>query len=70
MGSPFKNSVELLSFHSISKGLTGDCGLRGGYFEFVNVDKFAEEMILKLKAVNLCSNTVGMIGTGLMVNQP
>ena len=70
LGEPYKSNVELISFHSISKGLNGECGLRGGYFEFVNIDKYAEEMILKLKSVNLCSNTLGMIGVGLMVNQP
>jgi alanine transaminase len=25
--------VEIYSFHSISKGITGECGLRGGYLE-------------------------------------
>ena len=37
MSSPYKNS-ELFSFHSTSKGLMGECGLRGGYFEMCNVD--------------------------------
>jgi len=70
LGSPIKDNVELISFHSISKGVSGECGLRGGYFEFENIDKFTEEMILKQKSVNLCSNTPGMIGMGLMVNPP
>ena len=29
------------SMHSISKGLSGECGLRGGYFEVHNLDMFA-----------------------------
>jgi glutamate--glyoxylate aminotransferase len=33
MGNPFKKDVELISLNSISKGLMGECGLRGGYFE-------------------------------------
>jgi alanine transaminase len=33
-----KSSVELVSFHSVSKGLQGECGLRGGYMELVNLE--------------------------------
>jgi aspartate/methionine/tyrosine aminotransferase len=31
--------VELFSFHSVSKGMIGECGRRGGYFECENVDQ-------------------------------
>ena len=70
MPDPIKSSVELLSFHSVSKGVSGECGLRGGYFEFVNINNYAEQIALKMKSVNLCSNTVGMLAMGLMVNPP
>ena len=30
MGEPYSSSVELLSFHTVSKGTGGECGLRGG----------------------------------------
>ena len=53
------NSVELMSFHSISKGVTGECGLRGGYFELHNIDPEVEDMISKLKNIELCANTIG-----------
>ena len=33
-----RSSVELVSFHSVSKGLQGECGLRGGYMELVNLE--------------------------------
>jgi len=59
MGEPYSNNVELISIHSISKGLMGECGLRGGYFEAHNMDQFANEMLYKLKSIELCSNTVG-----------
>jgi len=59
MGEPFSNQVELVSFHSISKGLLGECGFRGGYMEVVNFDKFAQEMLYKIKSIDLCSNTIG-----------
>jgi alanine transaminase len=42
LGSP----VPLVSFHSISKGVSGECGRRGGYFELTNVG--AEVSILFL----------------------
>ena len=70
MGDPYKDSVELVSFHSISKGLMGECGLRGGYMETVNFDPFATEMLYKLKSVELCSNTIGQVATHLMVDPP
>jgi aspartate/methionine/tyrosine aminotransferase len=67
MGEPYASNVELISLHSVSKGLQGECGLRGGYFETHNLDTFTEEMLYKLKSVELCSNTVGQIATHLMI---
>lgn len=70
LGEPYANNVEVVSLHSTSKGLMGECGLRGGYFETHNLDSFAEEMLYKLKSIELCSNTVGQIATHLMVDPP
>lgn len=67
LGKPYEDDVELTSFHSLSKGLLGECGLRGGYMEVHNTDEYARQMIYKSKAVNLCSNSIGQIGVGLMV---
>lgn len=69
MGAPF-NKVELVSYHSTSKGLMGECGLRGGYMELVNFDEFAQSQIMKLRTITLCSNTVGQLMTEVMVNPP
>lgn len=30
MGAPYSEGVELVSFHTVSKGTSGECGLRGG----------------------------------------
>lgn len=68
LGAPYSNDVELASFHSLSKGLLGECGLRGGYMELHNVNEFAHAMVYKSKAVSLCSNIIGQIGVGLMVS--
>lgn len=59
MGDPYKDNVELISMHSVSKGLMGECGLRGGYYETHNFDIFANDMLYKLKSIELCANTVG-----------
>ena len=34
--------LPLASFHSMSKGWQGECGLRGGYMEVVNMDPFVK----------------------------
>jgi len=70
MGEPYSNNVELVSMHSTSKGLQGECGMRGGYMETVNLDPFASEMLYKMKSIELCSNTIGMIATHVMVTPP
>jgi len=69
MGSPY-DKVELLSFHSVSKGFLGECGLRGGYMEVTNIDEFAQDQVYKLASIGLCSNTVGQFAVGLMLNPP
>lgn len=67
---PIKNSLELFSFHSVSKGVIGECGKRGGYFECVNVSDEALEQIYKLASISLCPNVQGQIMVDLMVNPP
>lgn len=64
------NNVELISFHSTSKGFTGECGRRGGYMELVNISECAREQLYKLMSINLCSNIEGQLMVGLMVNPP
>lgn len=70
LGDPIKSELEMVSMHSISKGFSGECGLRGGYFEFENLDQFAKDMIYKLKSMKFCAPTPGMIALGCMVNPP
>lgn len=59
MPNDIKNSVEVVSLNSVSKGLLGECGLRGGYLEAHNLDDYANEQLYKLKSIELCSNTIG-----------
>lgn len=69
MEAPY-NEVDLVSFHSTSKGLMGECGIRGGFMKFTNLDTDVISQIVKLKTIYLCSNTIGQIMTDLMVNPP
>lgn len=70
LGAPYNREVEIISYHSVSKGLQGECGLRGGYMETHNLPQKAEDNLYKLKSIELCSNTVGQIAVHLMVNPP
>jgi len=62
--------VSLFSFYSCSKGLLGECGHRGGYFECRNLPDEVLFEITKMQSVSLCANTVGQVVTYLMVNPP
>lgn len=62
--------LQLVSFHSVSKGFMGECGMRGGYFELFGVPADVKAQLYKLASISLCSNTTGQITAGLMVNPP
>lgn len=62
--------VELVSFHSISKGVSGECGRRGGYFELCNISPEVEAEVYKMASVNLCPSVQGQIGVDLLVRPP
>lgn len=40
--------IALISYHSISKGVSGECGRRGGYFECTNVPEEIIALIYKM----------------------
>lgn len=62
--------VELASLHSISKGMVGECGHRGGYFELVGFDKEVQDQIYKFISIMLCPPVIGQCLVELMVNPP
>lgn len=62
--------VSLFSFHSCSKGFLGECGVRGGYFEYRNVPDDVAAQILKLQSISLCANLAGQAATYAMVRPP
>ncbi|CAO1628892.1 unnamed protein product [Sympodiomycopsis kandeliae] len=68
--SQISNDVELISFHSISKGVTGECGRRGGYFELCNISPDIEAQVYKMASVNLCPSVQAQIGIDMLVKPP
>ena len=68
--TPGCEHLQLVSFHSTSKGLIGECGRRGGYMELHNIDPYVQSQLYKLASAGLCSNVPGQIMTSLMVNGP
>jgi alanine transaminase len=62
--------VELASLHSISKGMVGECGHRGGYFELCGFDPEVQEQIYKFVSITLCAPVVGQCLVEMMVNPP
>lgn len=70
MGSDYSDIVELISFHSTSKGLLAECGRRGGYFECHNLDSEVMKQLFKVASVSLCSNIMGQLMVSLMVDPP
>eukprot|EP00938_MAST-03A_sp_MAST-3A-sp1_P006033 g6033.t1 len=64
------SELQLVSFHSTSKGFIGECGLRGGYMELHNIPEDVKAQIKKLASISLCPNTIGQLCVGLMTNPP
>ncbi|CAM9304080.1 unnamed protein product [Hapterophycus canaliculatus] len=69
-GEDGDDRLQLVSFHSTSKGYFGECGLRGGYMEVHGIGAEVRAELYKLASLSLCSNTVGQLATGIMINPP
>ncbi|XP_077983529.1 alanine aminotransferase 2-like [Glandiceps talaboti] len=67
---PEYQTMELASFYSTSKGFMGECGLRGGYMEAINIDPEVFAMLKKLVSAKLCPTTLGQIAMECTVNPP
>ncbi|KAF9104121.1 hypothetical protein BGX29_002399 [Mortierella sp. GBA35] len=67
---PEYDGFEMISYHSISKGMIGECGRRGGYFECEGLDQAIMDQIYKISSISLCPNVQGQIMVDLMVNPP
>lgn len=69
LGEPY-SKMELASFMSCSKGYMGECGLRGGYTEVINMDPSVKAMYLKCISAMLCPTTLGQSAMDVVVNPP
>ncbi|QLQ82430.1 hypothetical protein HG537_0H01920 [Torulaspora globosa] len=64
------DNVQLASLHSTSKGVSGECGQRGGYMELVGFSYEVRQVVLKLASISLCSVVTGQALVDLMVSPP
>ncbi|CCH61845.1 hypothetical protein TBLA_0F03060 [Henningerozyma blattae CBS 6284] len=64
------DNVQLASLHSISKGVNGECGQRGGYMEITGFSNDVKKVLLKVASISICSVVTGQILVDLMVNPP
>lgn len=64
------DNLELVSLNSISKGMVGECGHRGGYFELVGFDSEVIAQIYKFVSIMLCAPVIGQCLVEMMVNPP
>ena len=64
------DNVELASLNSISKGMVGECGHRGGYFELVGFDPEVAAQIYKFVSIMLCPPVIGQCLVEMVVNPP
>ncbi|KAL1450792.1 hypothetical protein WDU94_003112, partial [Cyamophila willieti] len=69
MGEPY-SKMELASFMSSSKGYMGECGLRGGYTEVINLDPGVKAMLHKCITAMLCPTALGQTVMDCVVNPP
>merc|ERR1719186_176190 len=69
MGAPY-SEMEVASFMSCSKGYMGECGIRGGYAEVLNMDAGVMAMLQKSISAKLCPTVLGQACMDLVVNPP
>lgn len=64
------DNVQLASLHSTSKGVSGECGQRGGYMELTGFSHEVRQVVLKLASISLCPVVTGQALVDLMVSPP
>ena len=69
LGAPY-SEMEVASFMSCSKGYMGECGIRGGYAEVINMDPSVFAMLQKSISAKLCPTVVGQACMDVVVNPP
>nr|XP_020481200.1 alanine aminotransferase 2-like isoform X2 [Monopterus albus] len=68
MNSEYSETVELISFHSLSSTCMGECGLRAGYMEMVNMDPEVKHTVYNMRSAH--APVTGQLALELMINPP
>ncbi|XP_056410880.1 alanine aminotransferase 2-like [Hyla sarda] len=69
MGPKYRERVQIISVNSISKGISGECGVRAGYIEFVNIDPAVFEVLYILKSFHIPS-AIGTLMLEVVLDPP
>ncbi|XP_049911240.1 alanine aminotransferase 2-like [Epinephelus moara] len=70
MGKEYSETVELVSFHCLSSACMGECGLRAGYMEMVNMDPEVRHVVNIMLDTDICAPVIGQLALDVMVNPP
>ncbi|KAL4720772.1 hypothetical protein ACJJTC_002378 [Scirpophaga incertulas] len=70
LGEPYSSGVELASFMSVSKGYMGECGLRGGWMELLNLDAAVQAHLYKAISAMLCPTSLGQAAVDCVAKPP
>ncbi|XP_054645021.1 alanine aminotransferase 2-like [Dunckerocampus dactyliophorus] len=70
MGKEYSEMVELISFNSLSTACMGECGLRAGYMEAVNIDPQIMQVFDTMLCTDISTPVTGQLALDLMVNPP
>ncbi|KAF1385312.1 hypothetical protein PFLUV_G00106430 [Perca fluviatilis] len=70
MDKEYSETVQLVSFHSISSACMGECGLRAGYMEQVNMDPEVTHFVDTMLCTDISTPVTGQLALDLMVNPP
>ncbi|XP_060934096.1 alanine aminotransferase 1-like [Limanda limanda] len=70
MDKVYSESVELVSFHSLSSGRMGEGGLRAGFMEAVNMDPEVMHYADVLLCFDISAPVTGQLALDLMVDPP
>ncbi|XP_070817611.1 alanine aminotransferase 2-like [Chaetodon trifascialis] len=69
MEKKYSETVELISFHSVSSACMGECGLRGAYMEVINLDPAVNEYLRNMQATS-SPPVLPQLCLEVMVNPP
>ncbi|XP_044056151.1 alanine aminotransferase 2-like [Siniperca chuatsi] len=69
MDKKYSETVELISFNSLSNAYMGECGLRGGYMELINMDPAVNNYLRNMQATS-SPPVLPQLALEVMVNPP